>query len=346
MLIPNDRGELQLAILDEVPVPEIRNLANDVKFYLYTRTNNNAYTLLVENAAQLKASSFNPSNPTKILIHGFGGSITSGVITDNRAAYLNTGSYNVIGVDWGNLCKSPLYASAVSNSRPVGQYVAKLVDLLIAEGGARLQDIHIIGHSLGAHVAGFAGAAVSSGKIGRITGLDAASPLFDNTGADSRLDPTDANLVDSIHTNIGILGMAAPIGDLSFYPNGGDRQPGCGIDLVGSCSHGKAVDYFVNSIRNRNAYPAVECSSQSDATKGTCTASGRAVMGEHIEYTLEGKGYETSIMFSVYAEKRNLIESTKEFNWKNRRIGVILCVADMFVYDENNGSGFITENSG
>ncbi|KAJ9592194.1 hypothetical protein L9F63_001310, partial [Diploptera punctata] len=29
----------------------------------------------------------------------------------------------------------------------------------------------------------------------------------------------------------------------------------------------------------------------------------------------------TSIMFSVYAEKRNLIESTKEFNWKNRRIG-------------------------
>ncbi|KAJ9600534.1 hypothetical protein L9F63_026328, partial [Diploptera punctata] len=32
----------------------------------------------------------------------------------------------------------------------------------------------------------------------------------------------------------------------------------------------------------------------------------------------------TSIMFSVYAEKRNLIESTKEFNWKNRRIGVIL----------------------
>ncbi|KAJ9600003.1 hypothetical protein L9F63_009713, partial [Diploptera punctata] len=54
----------------------------------------------------------------------------------------------------------------------------------------------------------------------------------------------------------------------------------------------------------------------------------------------------TSIMFSVYAEKRNLIESTKEFNWKNRRIGVILRVADVFVYDENNGSGFIAENSG
>ncbi|KAJ9578862.1 hypothetical protein L9F63_004921, partial [Diploptera punctata] len=47
----------------------------------------------------------------------------------------------------------------------------------------------------------------------------------------------------------------------------------------------------------------------------------------------------TLIMFSVYAEKRNLIESTKEFNWKNRRISVILCDADVVVYaDENNGS--------
>ncbi|KAJ9600268.1 hypothetical protein L9F63_009444, partial [Diploptera punctata] len=44
----------------------------------------------------------------------------------------------------------------------------------------------------------------------------------------------------------------------------------------------------------------------------------------------------TSIMFSVYAEKRNLIEPTKEFNWKNRRIGVILRDADIVVYDENN----------
>ncbi|KAJ9594188.1 hypothetical protein L9F63_014348, partial [Diploptera punctata] len=33
--------------------------------------------------------------------------------------------------------------------------------------------------------------------------------------------------------------------------------------------------------------------------------------------------------------------------FSNRRIGVILRVADVFVYaDENNGSGFIAENSG
>ncbi|KAJ9591839.1 hypothetical protein L9F63_001656, partial [Diploptera punctata] len=46
----------------------------------------------------------------------------------------------------------------------------------------------------------------------------------------------------------------------------------------------------------------------------------------------------TSIMFSVYAEKRNLIESTKEFNWKNKRIGqtkiieVVLSLRILVVY--------------
>ncbi|KAJ9588997.1 hypothetical protein L9F63_017692, partial [Diploptera punctata] len=66
----------------------------------------------------------------------------------------------------------------------------------------------------------------------------------------------------------------------------------------------------------------------------------------HVSLYPRCRTLKTSIMFSVYAEKRNLIESTKEFNWKNRRIGIILHDADVVVYaDENNGSGFIAENS-
>uniref|UniRef100_A0A5F9D338 Lipase domain-containing protein n=1 Tax=Oryctolagus cuniculus TaxID=9986 RepID=A0A5F9D338_RABIT len=65
-------------------------------------------------------------------------------------------------------------------------------------------NVHVIGHSLGAHAAGEAGRR-TNGAIGRITGLDPAEPYFQDTPELVRLDPSDAQFVDAIHTD------AAPI---------------------------------------------------------------------------------------------------------------------------------------
>ena len=52
--------------------------------------------------------------------------------------------------------------------------------------------------------------------------------------AAARLDPTDAKLVDVIHTDgrdgtlDSGLGLSRPCGHVDFYPNGGHVQPGCG----------------------------------------------------------------------------------------------------------------------
>ena len=52
----------------------------------------------------------------------------------------------------------------------VGAYVATLLDYLAESEGLDLSDVHIAGHSLGAHVAGVAGSKVTAGKVGKITG--------------------------------------------------------------------------------------------------------------------------------------------------------------------------------
>ena len=63
-----------------------------------------------------------------------------------------------------------------------------------------------------------------------MTGLDPAGPKFTNAEKDFRLDESDANYVDVIHTNAGVLGTSQRVGDIDFYPNGGKHQPGCGIN--------------------------------------------------------------------------------------------------------------------
>lgn len=70
------------------------------------------------------------------------------------------------------------------------------------------------------------------GKIGRITGLDPANPLHRYVSDDLRLDKSDAQFVDVIHTNCGgpfgqgFLGLEFPLAHADFYPNSGKSQPG------------------------------------------------------------------------------------------------------------------------
>jgi pancreatic triacylglycerol lipase len=62
--------------------------------------------------------------------------------------------------------------------------------------------------------------------------MDPAEPHFSKTDPIGRLDPTDADFVDVIHTDAGPflsggLGIFQPVGHVDFYPNGGIDQPGC-----------------------------------------------------------------------------------------------------------------------
>lgn len=74
-----------------------------------------------------------------------------------------------------------------------------------------------------------------------LAGLDPAGPLFESQDPRARLDQTDADFVDVIHSNgenliLGGLGSSQPMGHVDFYPNGGRMQKGCSHLFVGAVS--------------------------------------------------------------------------------------------------------------
>ncbi|XP_035213207.1 lipoprotein lipase-like, partial [Stegodyphus dumicola] len=103
-----------------------------------------------------------------------------------------------------------------------------------------LDTVHIIGHGLGAHAAGYAGKWLQKKAktlVSRITGLDPSGPFFKGVEPAVRLDKDDATFVDVIHTNkprnsITGFGIEDAIGDVDYYPNGGELQPGCYRNLM------------------------------------------------------------------------------------------------------------------
>ena len=65
-----------------------------------------------------------------------------------------------------------------------------------------------------------------------MSGLDPAEGRWTFNDTDTRLDITDAEFVDIVHTNggdisNGEIAFIEPIGHVDFYVNGGHKQPGC-----------------------------------------------------------------------------------------------------------------------
>ncbi|XP_026274955.2 inactive pancreatic lipase-related protein 1-like [Frankliniella occidentalis] len=284
-----EEGELQKWPL--LPHQEEMVLAADVqsavKFYLITDAQPDGVRVDLDREALL-AEGFNASRPSVVIVHGYGHDIRADLFAKVAGAYLQADyPTNVLGVDWGELCPKPKYIAARSRVAAVGARVADLLDLLLSSGLGSADRLHLVGHSLGAHVVGNA---AKRTRVARITGLDPAQPLFFNSSAD-RLGASDADLVDVVHTCVGLLGYRRPLGHVDFYPNGGTiSQPGCGIvkDRLGSCSHLRSYELFAESIVNPEAFPATQCGSLKDALRSKCSAPGTANMGQTLRFTEPG----------------------------------------------------------
>ncbi|XP_023235928.1 inactive pancreatic lipase-related protein 1-like [Centruroides sculpturatus] len=275
------------------------------KFLLYTRRDPWFNEVLIPDQMEtIESSKFNSELPTKVIVHGYLDStlLTTWMKRLTRVLF-SVGDYNVIIVDWFIGSTFSSYIQAVANARVVGAEIAFLMERLQLVKEAKLKDFHLICHSLGAHVCGYAGKRLSD--LGRITGLDPIGHYFRNVSSKVRLDASDATFVDIIHTDSAEsifrgLGTNEMIGDVDFFPNGGQNNPGCKtlrekkksrtflefIRPQKECDHRRAIEFFIASIRYPECFVAVSCRSYLDFSAGKCSCSNEtpcAFMGFHAD---------------------------------------------------------------
>lgn len=265
-----------------------------VSFLLFTRENKDIYQLLTHEEIDIQRSNFNASRETKFIIHGYRDDGRETWVVDMKNEFLKKEDMNVISVDWEKGAESNDYNQAAANTRVVGAIIAQLIMSLFKTTGAQFTDMHLVGHSLGAHIAGYAGRKVKG--IGRITGLDPAGLAFGGKSPEVRLDPTDAKFVDVIHTDgqpiltLG-FGTSTRMGHADYFPNGGKNQPGCKSAekhifklITGKfkkfkkgigCDHARARDIFIESINSLCLFKAVPCASTEEFEKGSCLCNGK-----------------------------------------------------------------------
>ncbi|XP_012873228.1 PREDICTED: pancreatic triacylglycerol lipase-like [Dipodomys ordii] len=262
----------------------------NTRFLLYTNENPSKYKDVTADASSIRNSNFKTNRKTRFIIHGFTDKGEENWLSNMCKNMLQVESVNCICVDWKGGSRTG-YTQATQNTRVVGAEVAYFVDVLRSQFGYSPSNVHLIGHSLGSHIAGEAGRR-TNGAIGRITGLDPAEPYFQNTPEIVRLDPSDAQFVDAIHTdsapmipNMG-LGMSQMVGHLDFFPNGGKEMPGCQknplsqiVDIDGiwegsrdfvACNHLRSYKYYADSILNPTGFAGFSCSSYNDFTANKC----------------------------------------------------------------------------
>lgn len=279
--------------------------------YLWTRQSQVvAEDLPVLPGKTLHSTSFSPYRNTYVITHGFLSSALYNWVISLKDALLGHEDCNVLAVSWESGSSRLSYYYVQARVPEVGLEVARVLQLLRDAAGLRLELLHLVGHSLGAHVSGFA-AKHFNGSVARITGLDPAGMGFNDADPEDRLDKSDAQFVDVIHTHActtliqtyTCYGTTSSIGHVDIWVNGGEEQPACGeggdghrvLEDGSPCSHSLSYVYYTESIdhpASSKHYLARSCRTKEHFLNGSCTCAARPqYMGFNVNKRTEGDFY-------------------------------------------------------
>ncbi|XP_019890950.2 LOW QUALITY PROTEIN: phospholipase A1 [Musca domestica] len=280
-------------------IPFVSNDRVKMQFFLYKRDFPECgREIVTDDVDSVTRSGFNADHPTRIIIHGwmsqskgsFNRAVKNAYMSLARPtiyynissemtisplshleAYNVTGpildsndgndtDFNVIVVDWSVISSNVNYFGVVDLIEDLGFLLAEFMRFLHLKENLYFGDVYLIGHSLGAQIAGSAGKQIHPFRINTIFALDPAGPKFRDINDNKRLDPSDADYVESIQTSSS-LGFEDPVGHATFYPNFGKDQKKC---YIYGCSHSRAYNYFAESITSEKGFWGTLCQRQSD----------------------------------------------------------------------------------
>ncbi|XP_018427680.1 PREDICTED: pancreatic lipase-related protein 2-like [Nanorana parkeri] len=338
----------------------------DTQFLLFTRSNPDQYQVIrALNVSSVFGTNFKPSLKSLFIIHGFLEMGAKQWLVDMCQTLLKVSDVNCFCVDWrgGSFA---LYTQSANNVRVVGAEIAYFLGFLQAVYDYHMSDVYLVGHSLGAHIAGEAGKRLKG--IGRISGLDPAGPYFVNTPPSVRLSPTDAVFVDAIHTdgsptlvNLGFggYGMLQPSGNVDFYPNGGEQMPGCdkssnikgdldeivaGLAEKIMCNHHRSVMFFAESILRPDGFVGYPASSYKAFQKVTRTlgfAKGRVKLCAYMGYKADEYALEHG---NSTINQKFFLDTGDASNFLRWRYDVSITVDGGFLLSGSTYSSFIDVN--
>ncbi|KAI5645894.1 lipase domain-containing protein [Phthorimaea operculella] len=245
-------------------------------------------------------------SPTVVYAHGYVELATDVSVSRMVKSYLKHGEYNVLVLDWANMGFGAYFAVAL-DLKPMGVLLGRALAVLLKQG-LSLEGLHLIGHSMGAHLVAFAARELDAKgyRVPRLTGLDPAYPGFYPSLLSVPMSADDADFVDAIHTDGGAYGAPGRTAQADFWPNGGyAKQPGCTAATVpltveDFCSHWRSWEYWAESV-NGGEFLARPCEDHDAFLRGRCKDASTVYMGLQATKELSGNYYLRTAAKEPYA---------------------------------------------
>lgn len=191
-------------------------------------------------------------------------------------------TYNLLFLDYHHDAHM-FYRQTVSKVPALAALLAQFLNAL-KPFGCTMEQFHILGFSLSAHIVGVAGLILrrAGNPIRQITGLDPAGPCFfrdSDFAHEYTLSPDAANLVVTRHYGYNKLGAHALVGGLDILINGGKDQPVSGKIsaygrfkmLYGVSDHMAAVFHESGGVMSSECYDvAYKCDNYANFLDGAC----------------------------------------------------------------------------